>query len=139
MTTHPAHPFSLGSHVEFNLKSPRSWLKPLGQALLVLALQYTDWLAALFLEQTYVLALSSLFCVFYCPAQNYAQGISLLIGLQCLSAWWLEIDAQVLMGFSLAQGVSLGIFGPFTPLPFGGPGGIFQGQPPDEHQKIPRP
>ncbi|MFO1368386.1 MAG: ATP-binding protein [Marinagarivorans sp.] len=137
MTTHPAHPFSLGSYVELNLKSPRSWLKPLGHALLVLALQYTDWLVALFLEQTYVLALSSLFCVYLIALRKIKRmELGFLIGLQCLSAWWLEIDAQVLMGFSLAQGVNLGIFWAFLHrYHLVGQEGYSKGQPPDEHQK----
>lgn len=93
------------------LKTAQTWLPALRHGALTAALQYADWLIALLLEQTYVLAMSSLYLVYLIVLRKISRlELGLLIGLQCLSAWLLELDLRVLVGFSLAQVMCLGVF-----------------------------
>jgi|GEM_PF-1331937 len=100
--------------IKLTAQQPHYWLKTLQYGVIAIALQYVDWMLALLLEQTYVLAMSNIFVVYLIALRKITRlELCLMITLQCASAWILEIDSRVLLAFALAQGVCLGIFGAF--------------------------
>ncbi len=88
--------------------------KTLQYALITLLLQYADWQLALFLDQTCVLSVSSLWLVYLVTLRKISGlAIGFLILAQSAATWLVDAELQLLIAFTLAQGICLGIFSGF--------------------------